>query len=113
MKDQHSMQIARVLLSVLDSDETGPTKKDSMPTLEIIASMDITDLSRGEFMLALLDLGYELLAKAPPGLRRRYEKEAEAVLFKAKGFFDKTEDEEMKERFREVMFALTTLVPVQ
>ena len=109
---QHGMQTARVLMCVLDSDEIGPTKKDWMPTLEIIASLDITDLSRADFSVALLDLGYELLAKAPPGLRRRYKKEAEKVLFKAKGLFDKAEDGEMKERFRDVMIALTTVVPL-
>ena len=108
------IQIVQVLLAVLDSDETGPTKEEWMPALDIVVSMKINDLSNSQFMLALLDLGYELLAKAPPGLRRKYAKKASKVLSKAQAISDK-EDElppGMSSRFEEMVMALEDVMPV-
>ena len=104
--DEHrylGISIIRALLAVVHSDEAGPAKAGWMPTLEIVASMDIEDLERSEFMLAMLGLGCDLLARAPSGLRKRYAKDAERVLLKAKALREREEGGEMKIRYEEIV----------
>ena len=104
------ISIIRALLTVVHSEVAGPAKEGWMPAVKAVASMDIGDLTRGEFMLAMLGLGCDLLARAPPGLRKRYAKHAGRVLGKARALHER-EGGEMKARYEEVMMALAEVVP--
>ena len=113
-KEYHQgIQLTQVLLAVLDSDETGPTKEDWLSTLDSVTSMDTRDHLNAEFMLALLDLAYELLAKAPLGLRRRYAQEASKVLLKAQSISIGKDGlpSDMNSRFNEIVMALEDVMP--
>ena len=112
-KDEHrylGISIIRALLAVVHSDEAGPAKAGWMPILEIVASMDIEHPARGEFLLAMLGLGCDLLARAPPGLRKRHAKDAERVLSKARALREREEGEEMKARYEEVVRELSEVM---
>ena len=111
--DEHrylGISIIRALLAVVHSDEAGPAKAGWMHTLEIVASMDIEDLERSEFMLAMLGLGCDLLARAPPGLSKRHAKDAERVLLKAKALREREEGGEMKTRYEEIVRELDNVM---
>lgn len=67
------IEIVRVLLAVLESDVTGPTKEDWMPIIElacqsIVHAPDATNLELG---IAICQLAVELLVRAPRGIRNR------------------------------------------
>ena len=75
ISEEHArgIEIVRVLLVVLESDVTGPTKEDWMPIVElahqsVVHAPDTTNLELG---VAICQLAVELMVRAPRGIRNR------------------------------------------
>ena len=75
ISEEHArgIEIVRVLLAVLESDVTGPTKEDWIPVVElarqsIVHAPDATNLELG---VANCQLAVELLVRAPRSIRNR------------------------------------------
>ena len=75
ISEEHArgIEVVRVLLAVLESDVTGPTKEDWMAIVElarqpIVHASDTTNLELG---VAICQLAVELLVRAPRGIRNR------------------------------------------
>jgi hypothetical protein len=73
---QRGIDIVRVLLKIVESDITGPTKEDWMDLVKLAARPDYPNPSRGagtlELRIAVAQLAVELLVRAPTGVRRKY-----------------------------------------
>ena len=75
ISEEHArgIEIVRVLLAVLESDVTGPTKEDWMPIIElshqsVVHAPDTTNLELG---VAICQLAVELMVRAPRSIRNR------------------------------------------
>ena len=105
------VQIVRVLLNIIDSEAGRPSKQPWMGVLEAAVSMDVMDLDRVEFSLALVQLALELLRQAPRGVRRKYGREEKQLLEKSRAITrsERAVSEDMKEGFEEVIQGLEEL----
>jgi hypothetical protein len=80
---QRGIDIVRVLLEIVQSDITGPSKEDWMHLVKLAARPDYPSPSREagalDLRIAVAQLAVELLARAPRGVRRKYLAVAQAL----------------------------------
>lgn len=81
------IDIVRVLLDILQSDTTGPSKADWMDLVELAAAEHFPthDPETLDLRIAVAQLAVELLSRAPRGVRRRNLASAKRLLSGMKG----------------------------
>jgi len=106
------IEIVRTLLTVAESDITGPPKEDwmSIVTLAQTSLTGSTQVSAPELPIAVSQLAIELLTRAPRGMQKRYRVPAQDLLRAARMLSGKSDvREEDRDGLEEVVEGLLGL----
>ncbi|KAL6716933.1 hypothetical protein ACLMJK_004845 [Lecanora helva] len=106
------IEIVRILLTVAESDDTGPPKNDWTSPVSLAQKhlTSTTPVSALELPIAISQLAVELLTRAPRGLRGEYRTPTEEILRSAQSLMKKRDVKaEDREGLEEVVEGLASL----
>ena len=105
----HGTEIVRVLLGIVEADETGPAKEEWMDVVRMVSATKPSGESETfEIRTAVAQLALEIVARSPHGVRRRNQKVVDGLARWAQDMsrVEVAGAEEARDEMRDVVLAL-------